>query len=353
MVDPAPLAVVLTAIPVEYKAVLEHLLDVREEVHSAGTIFTVGRSRHGPWRIVLARTGQGNSSAAVLTERAIASYEPDMALFVGVAGRLHTDLELGDVVVAKKIYAIHSGKENDAGFQPRPTGWHLDHGCLQRAEQIAGSGAWTRARIGDRRANAKAVVRAIASGEVVLDSVKSSLARLCETRYDDAAAIEMEGAGAAVASHLNDGLPMVVIRGISDYADSRKEETDRKGWQEQASRNAAAFAATLLTESVPTRRAASPGAVRALEADLLSGNVDEQIAAAKALGSGRYENAVAVLKRGFHEIFDPEVTVRIVEALGRLGTTAALDALRALSPRYPIERLVIESALEAWQEQFD
>ncbi|MBB5857541.1 hypothetical protein ACFQ05_18205 [Amycolatopsis umgeniensis] len=353
VVDSAPLAVVLTAIAVEYEAVREHLLDVREQVHPAGTIFTLGRLRRGPWRIVLARTGQGNSPAAVLAERAIASYRPDLALFVGVAGRLHLDLELGDVVVAKKIYAIHSGKENDTGFQPRPVTWQLDHGHLQRAERVAESGAWRNARPDRRRAEARAVVRAIASGEVVLDSVVSSLAQLCKRQYDDAAAIEMEGAGAAVAGQLNDSLPMVVIRGISDYADSRKEATGRGGWQEQASRNAAAFAMTLLTEFRPAHWATSSGAARAIEADLMSGSADKQITAADALGSGRFENAVPVLEQGFQEIFDPDVSLRIIVALGRLGNSAAREALRTLNPRYPIERLAIREALEEWQEPFE
>jgi nucleoside phosphorylase len=348
--DPAPLAVVLTAIPVEYEAVRDHLLDVREQVHDAGTIFDLGRLRNGPWRIALARTGQGNSHAAALAERAISFYRPDMVMFVGVAGRLHTDLAFGDVVLAKKIYAIHSGTENDTGFRPRPISWQPDHGHLQRAERVAQSGAWRNARPDRRRAEAKAVVRAIASGEVVLDSVDSPLARLIKEQYNDAAAIEMEGAGAAVASHLNKSLPMVVLRGISDYANGQKEVADREGWQEHAARNAAAFAVTLLTEFTPARWAASPEAARAVEEDLLSGRAEQQVAAADALSSGRFENAVPVLIRGFEETFDPDVSCRIIVALGRLGTIAARDALRTLNPRYLIERLAIRDGLEAWQE---
>lgn len=254
MPDSASIAVVLTAIPVEYEAVREHLLDIEEQTHRAGTIFHLGRLPKGPWRVVLTQTGQGNPRAAALAERAISHYRPDLVILIGVAGRLHTDLSLGDVVVAKKVYAIHGGKEDDAGFRPRPENWWPDHGHVQRAERIAGRGAWQDALSDRSRSGTKAVVRAIASGEVVLDSAKSPLARMIKRQYGDAAAIEMEGAGVALASQLNESLPVVVLRGISDYADGQKEVTDRAGWQRRAARNAAAFAVTLLAELPPVRR---------------------------------------------------------------------------------------------------
>lgn len=347
MTEAGPLAVVLTAIPVEYAAVRAYLSGIGERVHGAGTIFETGRLSRGAWRVVLARTGQGNSNAAALAERAISFCEPDIVLFVGVAGRLHTDLALGDVVLASKIYAIHGGKEDDAGFRPRPISWQPDHGHLQRGERVAESGAWLPARPGGGKAGARAVVRPIASGEVVLDSAESPLAVKIRQQYGDAAAIEMEGAGAAVASHLNNALPMLVLRGISDYANGQKESTDQAGWQEEASRNAAAFAVTLLTELRPAG-AAPDVTVDVVATKLMYGTPGEQAAAADHLGSGRYENAVALLVRGFGHTLDPDVSCRIIRALRTTGTLAARQALRTLSPRYPIEEFAIREALEAW-----
>jgi adenosylhomocysteine nucleosidase len=57
----------------------------------------------------------------------------------------------------------------------------------------------------------------------------------------------MEAAGVAQAGHLNDGLPAIMIRGISDYGDNTKPATDVEGWQPRAVANAAAFAAALAT----------------------------------------------------------------------------------------------------------
>jgi 8-oxo-dGTP diphosphatase len=63
--------------------------------------------------------------------------------------------------------------------------------------------------------------------------------------YSDAIAVEMEAAGVAQAGHLNDALPTIMVRGISDYADESKNATDDAGWQPRAAANAAAFATAL------------------------------------------------------------------------------------------------------------
>ncbi|GLY88777.1 hypothetical protein [Actinoallomurus iriomotensis] len=65
-------------------------------------------------------------------------------------------------------------------------------------------------------------------------------------RGDDAAGIEMEGAGVSIAGHLNQSLPVLIVRGISDRADGTKGTTDRRGTRETAARHAAAFAFALV-----------------------------------------------------------------------------------------------------------
>ena len=46
--------------------------------------------------------------------------------------------------------------------------------------------------------------------------------------YNDAVAVEMEAAGVAQAGHLNDGLPAIMVRGISDYADEDQVRDRRR-----------------------------------------------------------------------------------------------------------------------------
>jgi nucleoside phosphorylase len=81
-------AVIITAIPIERAAVLEHLRDVHEEPPLRGSIYRKGTFdiRSDPWEVVVAEIGAGNEAAAAEAERVIAHYTPDVALFVGVAG---------------------------------------------------------------------------------------------------------------------------------------------------------------------------------------------------------------------------------------------------------------------------
>ncbi len=247
-VDETARVVVLTALDVEYQAVREHLVDVVSVAHPAGTLFEIGRLGQSSGRVAIGLTGSGNTNAAVLAERSIAMLRPRALFFVGIAGALHDDLALGDVVFASKVYAYQGGRVDDRGFHAAPDAWHPDHALDQTAHRLARTGEWrTRLPDGDDR---RVVLRPVAAGEVVLNSAKSDLRTQLDSHYADAAAIEMESAGAARAGQLNGALPTIVVRGISDRADGRKYAMDAGGHQGRAMVGASAFAAALI-EHVP------------------------------------------------------------------------------------------------------
>ena len=150
-------------------------------------------------------------------------------------------------MVATRVYAYHGGTSEDDGLKSRPRAWETSHAAEQIARHIKRSGGWIRG-LPDRDAVPQVHFGAIAAGEVVLNSQVSGHAQWIRQNYNDAFAIEMEGAGVAQAGHLNGALPVVVIRGISDRADGTKEITDRARWQERAVANAAAFAMALAEE---------------------------------------------------------------------------------------------------------
>jgi hypothetical protein len=109
-------AIILSALGVETRSVLRQLPDVHE-VHVRDTVFHVGSLED--WQIAIAEVGVGNVRAALIVGRAIEHFDPEVALFVGVARGIK-DVEIGDVVVAIKIYGYESGKEGPQGFQSRP-----------------------------------------------------------------------------------------------------------------------------------------------------------------------------------------------------------------------------------------
>jgi nucleoside phosphorylase len=256
----AGIAVVLTALPLEYRAVRDRLTQLQRTTHArGGTGFELGRLPDSQVRIVLLRTGDGNAPAAVLAERAIASFDPRALIFVGVAGALKDELALGDVVVASRVYAPHGGKEEGGRFLARPRAFEAPHELLDLAQHLSITRTWT-GPAPDGTTRAFAVhFKPVAAGEVVLNSRTTPLARQLRSHYNDAAAIEMESAGVAQAAVLNRSLPALTVRGISDRADGDKPGADAAGWQPIAAADAALFALELIREWLEPAAPASPG----------------------------------------------------------------------------------------------
>jgi nucleoside phosphorylase len=234
-------ALVLTALPVECEAVLRHLKNSTEERHSTGIRYEVGDFLS--WKVCVARIAPGNSSAALETERAIAHFNPDIALFVGIAGGVK-DVKLGDVVAATKIYGYGRGADREH-FQPRPDVGLASYPIVQEAHIVAREDGW-RARIYGCPSSGipKVFIGPIAAGEKVIKSSLGIVATLLRESYGDTLAVEMEGEGFMRAAYTNK-VDAMVIRGVSDLLDG-KAAADASGSQEVASDHAAAFAFELL-----------------------------------------------------------------------------------------------------------
>ncbi|MGW1682092.1 5'-methylthioadenosine/S-adenosylhomocysteine nucleosidase family protein [Saccharopolyspora sp. NPDC002376] len=242
------MVVVLTALNLEYDAVRRRLVDLQVHRHERGTRFEVGTVRGTTCRVALGLTDKGNHPAAVLAERAIQEFSPVAVLFVGVAGALWDDLPLGDVVVAKQVYAYHGGTSEDDGLKARPRMWEAEHRISQLVSHLGRTGDWL-----DGVSASPHVPQvhfgAIAAGEIVHNSRVSYEAQWVRQHFNDALAIEMESAGVAQAGHLS-GTPVSIVRGISDRADGSKSTNTDRAWQPRAADNAAAFAIRLAEELI-------------------------------------------------------------------------------------------------------
>lgn len=239
-------AVFITALPVEYRAVRAHLSNLVESKHPKGTVYETGvfANLRRSWNVSLVEIGPGNNRSAMETERAIQFFQPNIVLFVGVAGGIK-DVALGDVVVATKIYGYESGKE-DVSFLPRPDVGNTAYVLEQRARLEARKSKWFE-RINNASVDLmpRVFVAPIVAGEKVLSSTSSLLWKFLRSNYSDALAIEMEGRGFLVSVHANHDVAAIVIRGVSDLID-QKQVSDSKGWQDIASRHASAFAFEML-----------------------------------------------------------------------------------------------------------
>ncbi|MGW2325893.1 phosphorylase family protein [Streptomyces sp. NPDC001700] len=253
--------VILTALGLEYQSVRQYLSGCEVVRHQTGTVFEVGDLDGTPWQVALAELGEGNRPAAIVTEQARQLFSPGALLFVGVAGALKDDVELGDVVIATRVHAIHGGKDTPEGFMARPEGWAGSHTLLQTARLALRSASWRpepASGNAEGRRGAQVHLKPIAAGDVVLNSSASALRRQVHTHYNDVAAIEMESAGMAHAAQIGH-IEALTIRGISDKADGNKYPDADAEHQPRAAAHAAAAAVAVIRQlpAPPTTAAAS------------------------------------------------------------------------------------------------
>lgn len=257
MEPPKAIALFVTALGSEFKAICAHLTGIEQREHK-GSVYGTGSFATNDLQceVVVVQTGMGNAKAAVETERAIAQFSPQFAFFVGIAGGLKEDLNIGDVVAADKVYGYESGKASDE-FKPRSDAPWTTHDAIQRAQAVARDGTWQKRILPATSSMPNAYVKPIAAGEKVVDSHQSTVFKLLKDRFSDAYTVAMEDIGFASAAHANREIIFAVVRGISDLA-TNKALVEKGNSQEIAARNAAAFAFEMLAGLLKTTRIRPP-----------------------------------------------------------------------------------------------
>lgn len=238
--------VVVTALDFETRAVLRHLGDDWcEEILRSGTVCY--RGAFEGWDVVVVEAGAGNLRAATTALEAITHYEPDLALFVGIAGGVK-DVGLADVVIASKVYNYEFGRDTPDGFLARPELNQVAHELEQRARAMTKRNEW-RNRLNndiDYATRPNLFVGPIAAGEKVVAGSGTRTAELIKKHFNDTLAVEMEGSGFFQAAHIN-RVVATVIRGMSDLLDN-KAKTDGQGLQAKAADAASAVAFEMLSK---------------------------------------------------------------------------------------------------------
>jgi nucleoside phosphorylase len=171
-------AVIMVVLSVEYSAVRAFLHDLVERVHPSGTVYEQGffESNGAKWRVVLGQTGMGNSIAAIETARALDAFQPDLAVFVGVAGGLNS-LDVGDVVAADYVYGYESGRYAET-LQSRIKTFGSGYPWVQRAHAVRRQDHWHK-RISSG-AQPRAFVGPIASSERIIAGKQTPAHELLE-----------------------------------------------------------------------------------------------------------------------------------------------------------------------------
>jgi nucleoside phosphorylase/tetratricopeptide (TPR) repeat protein len=315
--DAPATAVILTALDVEYDAVRAHLKNLRARRVSGGTRFEVGEFSGDflDWHVAVAEIGEGNVGAAIEAEKAISYFDPDLILFVGVAGGFKDDLRHGDVVVASKVYDYHGGKAAE-DFYARPMAFPIVHSLEQLVRKVR-RGRWFESSTHEVSAEGPSVLlKPIAAGQVVVASRKSQIAEQIRKHYNDTTAVDMESVGMLMAAQRADR-PAAVIRSISDLLDDKTSKSDIT-LQPLASRNAAAFAFALLRSVEPEdlREGATPAVHIPPPSDLFARIPPNVVAELERARPHSPADADALLRRLASEAEPPvELVNRLVDDL--------------------------------------
>lgn len=160
--------------------------------------------------VVLCKSGVGKVNAAVTTQILIDQFQVERVIFTGVAGAVHPDLNIGDIVVSTDCLQ-HDMDVTPLGFAPGQIPyteqwiWKADQTLMEQAVE-AGKGL---------EAGVQVVTGRILSGDQFVAS-REKVAALYE--QFGAHCTEMEGAAVAQVCAMNN-IPFVVVRSMSDKAD--------------------------------------------------------------------------------------------------------------------------------------
>ena len=255
---------VLTALPIELNAA-RMAFGIDEETPAAKT--DIGQNH---WRAqvqtnkgtlatcTIATFGTaGNVDAAAITATLLMEFKPKLVVMIGIAAGMREKTALGDVIIADRVVAYEGAALLDGGkTEARPEIYRPVFSVQQDIANYLASAKSASARIDSARAHQDLVfpetsdagavskrlmpqVATIGSGEKLLrDPEKFRQLRDLHGKVEVA---EMEAAGifAACAQH---SVPSLIVRGISDFGDTKKDST----FHDLASRAAAIVASDLV-----------------------------------------------------------------------------------------------------------
>jgi nucleoside phosphorylase len=254
---------IITVVPHEMKALLLEMSSIRppQETELGGRYFQIGsfRAVKGLHSVAATMaTDQGNRSVILAYESLVQNFAPHLVVLLGIAGGIHKDVRLCDVVVADQILYYDRRKVTAESSLHRVEAYRMDvrlkdlmNRYFYKRDDPAVLTSVPDAPYRDFRV----FLGPLGSGEAVLASERAPERLWLRMLNDKCLAVETEAAGFAQAFY-EDGRSRdsrasaaLVIRGISDAADSTKDDRVRL----VAARHGAIFLKDFLGEIPPVR----------------------------------------------------------------------------------------------------
>jgi adenosylhomocysteine nucleosidase len=228
---------IITVISAETNAILDLLGQagpVHEEILNGRRFHEARLPVAGdPVGVVATQTlGPGQRQAGTAYQHLHAAYAPSIIVLVGIAGAIHPDVRLGDVVVGTRLIYYEARREDPGETRYRGEAHDLTP-AIQHAVNAFfvryGEPAELRRRTNRSTVAFRVLPGPIGSGEAVIRDEENQAMRWLRGFNDKVLATETEGAALAHAFHEDrdaDGRPRgwLVIRGVSDHADAHKND---------------------------------------------------------------------------------------------------------------------------------
>ena len=213
-------------------AMAEEIDRLHEHLEAESVTEHAGRRyRHGllaGQRVTVVQSRIGKVAAALTAASLVRDHDVDAIVFTGIAGALHDDLAIGDVVVATDLvqHDLAGPPEMFArseipllGVVELPTDPELTAAAVAAADDFVNHGlesVVTSEQL-DQLGIGRPVVHTgqVATGD---EFIEGDLKEIVRRRAPDAMCVDMEGAAVAQVCHELGGVPLCVIRAISDLA---------------------------------------------------------------------------------------------------------------------------------------
>jgi len=239
---PGPTTAILGAFPPEMTILQQRLREKRDTVIQQ-VRFTLGLLNGR--RVVLAQTGMGKVNAAMATTLVLEHFKPHELLFSGIAGGVDPQLSPGDLVIGTAVAYHDYGTLTPDSLQVRatrnpftlvdnPIYFSCDSVLVQMAQAVSRSLHFEKIHEAGADRLPLIVAGIIVTGDVF---VASTPATEKFHRQQHAEATEMEGAAIGQLCW-QQGVPFLVIRSLSDNANSHAAADVRAFYQVAADNSA-------------------------------------------------------------------------------------------------------------------